>query len=52
MNYLQRWKMKEAYDDFFDPVIQYKRMREDEIFYHECTFIIKSIWNEQVTNHH
>ena len=50
MDYLQRYEMKEAYDNFFNPSNEYLRTRIDYEFVIERIFIIKMIWKNQVTN--
>ncbi len=52
MDYLERYAMKEAYDNFFNPSNDYLRTRIDHEFVIERIFIIKLIWQKQVTNNH
>lgn len=50
MDYLEKYEMKEAYDNFFKPSNDYLRTRIDPEFVIERIFIIKMIWKKQVSN--
>ena len=50
MGYLEKYEMKEAYDNFFKPSNDYLSTRVDPEFVIERIFIIKMIWKNQVSN--